>query len=74
MKRSTSPRFDFGGIAPGFHSLRQAVIFCSSEIDWEEEEERRGEEENKKQRRRRQAIHQTMWIVSQHHLMTALNG
>lgn len=35
---------------------------------------RRGEEENKEQRRRRQAIHQTMWIVSQHHLMTALNG
>lgn len=42
LKRSTSPRFDFGGVAPSFHSLRQAVIFYSSETDWEEEEEERG--------------------------------
>lgn len=40
LKRSTYPRFDSNGISPSFHSLRQAVMFYSSETDREEEKEK----------------------------------
>lgn len=32
LKRFISPRFDFGGIASDFYSLRQAVIFCTLKL------------------------------------------